>query len=128
MRALHRILLAAVALGSFAAAVVPSEAQLVQRHNDGSISINPLLCFTDYQVRQAVAAQGFSDIKLNQPLESHQRVHASRGGHALCHRFRHLRRPDRQHPAHQLIRLPPIHRLASTTFLPRQRMLRRLHH
>jgi len=59
---------------------LPADAQFVHRNRDGTISINPLLCFTDYQVRRAVAAQGFSNIFLNPSIESHQQVRASKGG------------------------------------------------
>ena len=63
------------------AAAVPTEAFpfFGQIHSDGSFTTDPLLCFTDYQVRQAVAAQGFKNIYLNAAMEAHQRVRATRG-------------------------------------------------
>jgi|GEM_PF-5569379 len=74
-----RLALVAIA-GILALSALPVEAGLVHRNRDGSVSINPLLCYTDYQVRQAVAAQGFTNIYLNAAMESHMRVRATRKG------------------------------------------------
>jgi hypothetical protein len=64
-----------------AAAIGPSQAFpfFGHYHNDGSYTTDPLLCFTDYQVRQAVAEAGFRNIFLNASIEAHQRVRATRG-------------------------------------------------
>jgi len=76
-----RVLLHALLLGTLLVlATAPAEAQFIHRNRDGTVSINPLLCFNDHQVRQAVAAQGFSNIYLNAAIESHQQVKASRNG------------------------------------------------
>jgi hypothetical protein len=61
-------------------AALPANAALFQRHSDGSVSIDPLLCLTNYQVRQAVAARGFTHIFLNAPIETQIQVKATRGG------------------------------------------------
>jgi hypothetical protein len=58
---------------------LPADAQLVHRNNDGTVFINPLLCLSDYQVRQAIAAQGFTSIYLNAPIENHIRARATKG-------------------------------------------------
>jgi hypothetical protein len=60
-------------------AALPADAALFQRHSDGSISFDPLLCMTDYQVRQAVAQQGFTHILLNAPIETQIQVKATKG-------------------------------------------------
>jgi hypothetical protein len=74
--------LAAICLaGALALVSVPAQAQLFHRSHDGVYYINPLFCFTDYQVRRAVAAEGFTNIYLNAPVEAHLQVKASRGGH-----------------------------------------------
>lgn len=70
------IALAAAVLGTSA---LPASAQLIRRGNDGTLHIDPMLCQTDYQVRQAVAAAGFRNIALNAPVNSHIRVRATRG-------------------------------------------------
>ena len=57
----------------------PAQAQLVHRKPDGTVLINPLLCLTDYQVRQSIAAHGFSNISLNVPIEDHVQARATRG-------------------------------------------------
>jgi hypothetical protein len=62
-----------------AASALPATAQLIRRGNDGTLHIDPLLCQTDYQVRQAVAAAGFRNIALNAPVNSHIRVRATKG-------------------------------------------------
>lgn len=77
--AMLRLAAAAIA-GVLALTAVPAEAQLIHRNRDGSVSINPLLCYTDYQVRRAIAAQGFTNIYLNAPMEAHMRVRATRHG------------------------------------------------
>jgi hypothetical protein len=58
---------------------LPANAALFQRHSDGSFNIDPLLCMTDYQVRQAVARQGFTHIFLNAPIETQIQVKATKG-------------------------------------------------
>lgn len=70
-------LVATLALGLAA----PAEAQLVHRNSQGQLLFNPLLCLTDYQVRQQIAAAGYGNIKLNAPIESQIQVKATRGGH-----------------------------------------------
>jgi hypothetical protein len=57
----------------------PASAQLVRRGNDGTLNIDPLLCQTDYQVRQAIAAAGFKNILLNAPVNSHIRARGTKG-------------------------------------------------
>lgn len=74
----------AIALGVMAvtlsgALASPADAQLVHRNNDGQLFFDPILCQTDYQVRQAIAAQGFTNIFLNAPIEDRIRVRATRG-------------------------------------------------
>ena len=78
---LLRASIASLALiGSLAVAIAPAAAfPLVHRNNDGTISIDPLLCYTDYQVRQAIAGAGFTHIFLNAPIEAHIQVRATRG-------------------------------------------------
>ena len=77
------VLKSALAAASFALLLAcgmqPAEAQLVHRNSDGTLSINPILCLTDYQVRQAIAARGFSNIFLNAPVEAHIQARATRG-------------------------------------------------
>ena len=75
-----KLLGASAALALVLLSALPADAQLIHRNRDGSLSINPLLCFTDYEVRQAVARQGFTHIFLNAPIEAHQRVRATRQG------------------------------------------------
>jgi hypothetical protein len=61
---------------------LPAQAQLVQsnpRINNGQIMIDPLLCQTDYQIRRAIAARGFTSIFLNAPVDNHIRVRATKG-------------------------------------------------
>ncbi|AKR55758.1 hypothetical protein XM25_08090 [Devosia sp. H5989] len=41
--------------------------------------IAPVLCLTDYQVRQRVAAEGFTNIFLNAPIDRHIQVRATKG-------------------------------------------------
>lgn len=63
-------------------AASPANAQLVTsnpRVNDGQLMIDPLLCQSDYQVRQAIAAAGFTNIFLNAPIQNHIRVRATKG-------------------------------------------------
>ena len=60
-------------------AALPANAALFQRHSDGSVSFDPLLCMTDYQVRQSVAQQGFTHILLNAPIETQIQVKATKG-------------------------------------------------
>ena len=67
------------ALGLALSSALPANAALFQRHSDGSFSIDPLLCMTNYQVRQAVAAEGFSHILLNAPIETQIQVKATKG-------------------------------------------------
>ena len=67
------------ALGLALGSTLPANAALFQRHSDGSFTIDPLLCMTDYQVRQAVAAEGFTHILLNAPIETQIQVKATRG-------------------------------------------------
>ncbi|HTJ58042.1 MAG TPA: hypothetical protein VL418_10815 [Devosiaceae bacterium] len=57
---------------------IPAEAQF-RRNSQGQVLINPLLCYTDRQVRQAIAAQGFTNIFLNAPIEDVIRARATRG-------------------------------------------------
>jgi len=70
---------AALTVAIVVASALPAEAQLIRRGNDGTLHIDPLLCQTDYQVRQAVAAAGFHNIALNAPVNSHIRVRATKG-------------------------------------------------
>ena len=63
-------------------AVAPAKAQLVTRNprvNDGQLMIDPLLCQSDYEVRKAIAAAGFTHIFLNAPIENQIRARASKG-------------------------------------------------
>ncbi len=69
-------LVVALALGMAA----PAEAQF-RRNSQGQLLFNPLFCLTDYQVRQRIAAAGYSSIKLNAPIESQIQVKAVRAGH-----------------------------------------------
>ncbi|MDR3472715.1 MAG: hypothetical protein P4M09_13680 [Devosia sp.] len=71
---------AAAMAGMLALASLPAEAQLIHRNRDGTVSINPLLCLTDYQVRRAIAAEGFTNIYLNAAIEAHMRARATRNG------------------------------------------------
>jgi len=74
------VLLTAVAAILCGMAVAPVQAQLIHRSPDGNtLLIDPILCQTDYQVRQAIAAQGFTNIALNAPIEDRIRVRATRG-------------------------------------------------
>ena len=68
----------ALALGTILLPV-PANAALFQRHSDGSVSFDPLLCMTDYQVRQSVAQRGFTHILLNAPIETQVQVKATKG-------------------------------------------------
>ena len=77
---MQKVLSAIAALALVTLSSIPADAQLIRHNHDGSVSINPLLCYTDYQVRQAVARQGFTNIYLNAPIEAHQRVRATRKG------------------------------------------------
>ena len=68
------------ALALALSAAIPAQAGfLVHRNSDGVVSMDPLLCLTDYQVRQAIARRGYTNIKLNAPIESQIQVKASRG-------------------------------------------------
>jgi hypothetical protein len=73
---------AATALALAFCTVAPAEAQLVTsnpRVNNGQLMIDPLLCQSDYEVRKAIAAAGFTHIFLNAPIENRIRARASRG-------------------------------------------------
>ncbi|HVW93308.1 MAG TPA: hypothetical protein VHB74_11960 [Devosia sp.] len=61
------------------AAASPASAQLIHRNHDGGLSFDPLMCQTDYQIRQIFAAKGYTHITLSAPLESVIRVRASKG-------------------------------------------------
>lgn len=39
----------------------------------------PVMCLTDYQVRQRIAAEGFTNIYLNAPIDRHIQVRATQG-------------------------------------------------
>ena len=68
---------ATILCGTLAA---PAEAQLIRRSRDGNtLLIDPILCQTDYQVRQAIAAQGFTHIFLNAPIDDRIRARATKG-------------------------------------------------
>ena len=69
----------AVAAALAIAAASPVSAQLIRRGNDGILNIDPLLCQTDYQVRQAIAAAGFKNVLLNAPVNSHIRARGTKG-------------------------------------------------
>lgn len=72
-------LLAAAALAA-AATVSPASAQLFHRNREGGgLSFDPLMCQTDYQIRQTFAAQGYTHITLSAPVQSVIRVRASKG-------------------------------------------------
>ena len=61
----------------------PAHAQLVYsnpRVNNGEIRVDPLLCQTDYQIRRAIAAAGFSHVLLNAPIGTHIRAKGTKGG------------------------------------------------
>lgn len=80
---LGKLAMAAAIVAAGAAVVGPAEAQLVQsnpRINDGQIMVDPLLCQTDYQIRRAIAAAGFTHIFLNAPIDTHIRARATKGG------------------------------------------------
>jgi len=69
---------AALALG----VATPASAQLIfsnPRVNDGQLMIDPLLCQSDYEVRKAIGAAGFTDIFLNAPIQNEIRARASKG-------------------------------------------------
>jgi hypothetical protein len=73
---------AVAALGALAlvgAAISPASAQLVHRNSHGQLTFNPLLCQTDYEIRRSFAAKGYTDIKLNAPIESQIQVRAAKG-------------------------------------------------
>ena len=80
MRRHTRITSCTLALALALCTTLPANAGLFHRHSDGSYTIDPLLCMTDYQVRQAVAARGFTHIFLNAPIETQIQVKATRGG------------------------------------------------
>jgi hypothetical protein len=64
-------------------ASAPAYAQLVfsnPRVNNGEIRVDPLLCQTDYQIRRAIAAAGFSHVLLNAPIGTHIRAKGTRNG------------------------------------------------
>jgi hypothetical protein len=73
-----RSALAGAALVLLALGTTPAAAQLIRRHH-GQLLLDPLLCQTNYQVRQAIAARGFTNIYLNAPIESQIQVRATRG-------------------------------------------------
>lgn len=68
-----------VALAVVAAMATPASAQLVHRNSDGRLMFNPLICQTDYEIRRTFAAQGYSNIALNAPIQSVIQVRASKG-------------------------------------------------
>lgn len=80
MNSFTRVATWALALAIALGVSLPANAGLFHRHSDGSYTIDPLLCMTDYQVRQAVAARGFTHIFLNAPIETQIQVKATRGG------------------------------------------------
>src|ERR1700716_3945123 len=81
MRISFKLALAAAALGLALSAVVPAQAGiLMHRDSDGVFSINPLLCLTDYDVRQVIAERGYTHIRLNAPIEAHIQIKAERAG------------------------------------------------
>jgi hypothetical protein len=75
---------AVVALAAVTAfAGTPAYAQLVfsnPRVNNGEVRVDPLLCQTDYQIRRAIAAAGFSHVLLNAPIGTHIRAKGTRRG------------------------------------------------
>jgi hypothetical protein len=74
---------AAIAALSLVLFGAPAYAQLVfsnPRINDGQIRIDPLLCQTDYQIRHSIAADGFTNIFLNAPIDNHVRARATKHG------------------------------------------------
>ena len=74
------VMLGAVVATICGAVAGPAEAQLIRRSRDGNtLLIDPIRCQTDYQVRQAIAAQGFTHIFLNAPIEDRIRARATRG-------------------------------------------------
>jgi hypothetical protein len=74
------ILAAAVAAILCGATTAPAEAQLIHRSPDGNtLLIDPILCQTDYQVRQAIASLGFGNIFLNAPIDDRIRARATKG-------------------------------------------------
>lgn len=78
-------LAAAVAFTALAAvfAGAPAYAQLLfsnPRVNNGEIRVDPLFCQTDYQIRRAIAAAGFSHVLLNAPIGTHIRAKGTRNG------------------------------------------------
>jgi hypothetical protein len=70
---------ACAALVACLVAPTPADAQF-RRNSNGQLLIDPLLCHTDLQVRQAIAAHGFTNIYLNAPIEDVIRARATRGG------------------------------------------------
>jgi hypothetical protein len=78
-KSVARLVAGIAVAGLVVATALPAEAQLFRRHNDGSVSIDPLLCQTDYQVRQSIVADGFSNVALNAPIEDHVQARGTKG-------------------------------------------------
>lgn len=84
----------------------PAYAQLVfsnPRINNGEIRVDPLLCQTDYQIRRAIAAAGFTNVFLNAPIGTHIRVKATRRGVVYLIDYDYCLRPG-------IVDIVPLHR------------------
>jgi len=73
--ALTRIAVAALAL---AAGTMPSMAAGPAAFGWPRMQM-PVICQTDYQIRQRIAAEGFTNIYLNAPIGRHIQVRATQG-------------------------------------------------
>jgi hypothetical protein len=84
----------------------PAYAQLVfsnPRVNNGEIRVDPLLCQTDYQIRRAIAAAGFSHVLLNAPIGTHVRAKGTKGGVVYLIDYDYCLRPG-------IVGMAPLHR------------------
>lgn len=76
----RRLVLAAFAAAIAGSSAAPASAALFRRNSDGQALINPLLCQTDYEIRQALAQAGYTHVSLNAPIESHIQARGTKGG------------------------------------------------
>ena len=79
--AFARSMAIAFAVFSITGMASPASAQLIGRNHRGQLTFDPLLCQTDYEIRRRFAALGYTDIKLNAPLQSQIQVRAAKRGH-----------------------------------------------
>ena len=85
-KSISRAAIIALTVGSAAVTAIPVQAASLHYMGPGLSfglgyphRINPLLCYTDYQVRQALSRQGFSRIYLNAANGRFIQARATRG-------------------------------------------------